>query len=173
MDKRQTLGKRRTCRQMLISSANRNWKLQTRLKKLKQENENLIRQLKLCRLRKKRQYETNIDLLKTKKVMNNQITLLNDKIKKLEQDLEEKYEKLIKITDELIESSTEQIRLQTELDSLQTELDNNKKAYDELVKEHVYNPGLKEFNENRQKQQQQSQKQLTQQNYKQNYNLIF
>jgi len=84
------------------------------------------------------------------------------------------------LVDDKEETTKEIIRLNAVISKL-------KRSLDSLVKEHVYNPGLKEFNENRQKQQQQSQKQqqqsqkqqqqsqkqLTQQNYKQNYNLIF
>ena len=68
--------------------------------------------------------------------------------------------------------------LVTEIKRLQVVISRQQKSLDSLVKEHIYNPRLKEFNKNSQKQQsqkqqQQSQKQLTQKKYKQKYNLIF
>ena len=96
---------------------------------------------------------------------------LNEKLSKLEA-------KVIRLREQKRRYVKLNMALVTEIKSLQVVISRQQKSLDSLVKEHIYNPRLKEFNKNSQKQQsqkqqQQSQKQLTQKKYKQKYNLIF
>jgi hypothetical protein len=134
----------------LLKKGNKN--LQTQNKNLQTQNKKLQEKYEKCRNRTQRQIATNIDLINDKIVTNN---VTNNVIENLKQDLGKKTDELLKMTKQLGISNAKQT-------SLQTELDNIIKAYDEFVKEYVYNPRLKEIYKNKQKQQQQSQKQQQQ-----------